>query len=105
MAALSWWVPQSVLSNVKKQKEKKNALSSTLKKKNIYIYTVSQVNEWYRICLSMQKPQEMPVQSLGREDPLGGHGNPHHYSSLGNATSKGAWQATVYGFAESGMTE
>ena len=71
----------------------------------IYTHTVSQVNEWYRICLPVQKPQEMPVQSLGREDPLGGHGNPHHYSSLGNAMSKGAWQATVHWFAESGMTE
>ena len=53
----------------------------------------------------MQKPQEMPVQSLGWEDPLGGHGNPHHYSSLGNVMSKGAWQATVHGFAELGMTD
>lgn len=47
----------------------------------------------------------MPFQSLGWEDHLGGHANPHHYSFLGNAMSRGAWQATLHGFSESGMTD
>ena len=44
------------------------------------------------------------VQSLGREDPPGeGNGNPLQYSCLEN--SRGAWQATVHGVAESDTTE
>ena len=45
--------------------------------------------------------QEMWVQSLGDEDPLGeGNGNPLQYSCLGNPTGREAWQATVHGVAE-----
>ena len=35
----------------------------------------------------------------------GGHGNPLQHSCLENAMDRGAWQATVHGVAESGMTE
>ena len=28
------------------------------------------MGQWSGICLPMQEPQEMQVQSLGREDPL-----------------------------------
>ena len=46
--------------------------------------------------------QEMWVQSLGDEDPLGeGNGNPLQYSCLGNPTGREAWQATVHRVAES----
>ena len=31
-----------------------------------------------------------------------GHGNPLHYSCLGNPMDRGAWQATVYGVARVG---
>ena len=31
---------------------------------------VSQVAQWYRICLPVKDPQEMQFQSLGWEDPL-----------------------------------
>ena len=37
----------------------------------------------------------MWVQSLGREDPWGGHGNPLQYSSLENPMDRGDWQATL----------
>ena len=44
--------------------------------------------------------QETWVQSLGQEDsPGGGHGHPLQYSFLGNPTDRGAWWATVHGFA------
>ena len=43
----------------------------------------------------MQETQEMPVWSLGQEDPL--EGNPVQYSCLENPTDRGAWQATVQG--------
>ena len=44
------------------------------------------------------------IPVLGRS-PEEGHGNPLQYSYLGNCTDRGAWQATVYGVAESDMTE
>ena len=37
--------------------------------------------------------------------PGEGNGNPLQYSCLGNPTHRGAWQATVYGVAESDKTE
>ena len=51
--------------------------------------------------------QETQVQSLGWEDPLeegspgGGNGNPVQYPCLENSLDRGAWKATVYGFAKS----
>ena len=54
---------------------------------------------WYRMCLPMQKTQ---VQSLDWEDPLEEeNGNPLQYSCLGNATDRGARQATGHGMAKS----
>ena len=42
--------------------------------------------------------QEIQVQSLGWEDPLGeGNGYPLQYSCLGNPMDRGVWQAMVYG--------
>ena len=39
--------------------------------KEVYKYhRISQVSQWYRICLPMQETQEKLVQSLGQEDPL-----------------------------------
>ena len=39
----------------------------------------------------------MRVQSLSREDPLGGrHGNPLQHSCLENPMDRGAWRATVH---------
>ena len=49
---------------------------------------------------------ETQIQSLGQEDSPGeGNGNPLQYSCLENSMDRGAWRATVHGFAESDMTE
>ena len=43
----------------------------------------------------MQETQEMPVQSLSREDPPEEeNGNPLQYSCLKIPMDRGAWQAT-----------
>ena len=44
--------------------------------------------------------QEIWLQSLGREDPLGKE-NPLQYSCLENSIDRGAWWATVQGVAKS----
>ena len=44
------------------------------------------------------------IPGLGRS-PEGGHGNPLQYSCLENLMDRGAWQATVHGVAELGVTE
>ena len=48
--------------------------------------------QWSRICLPMQ---EMQVQPLDPEDPLGGNGNPLQYSCLEKPMDRGAWQAPL----------
>ena len=54
----------------------------------------------------MQEMQETQVQSLGREEPLGGgHGNLLQRSCLENPLDRGAWWATVHRIAELNMTE
>ena len=35
--------------------------------------------------------------------PGGGHGNPLHYSCLGNSMDRGGWQATVHGVIKFGQ--
>ena len=40
------------------------------------------------------------ITGLGRS-PGGGNGNPLQYSHLENPLDRGAWQATVHGFAKS----
>ena len=37
--------------------------------------------------------------------PGGGNGNPLQYSCIENSMDRGAWQASVYGIAESALTE
>ena len=44
------------------------------------------------------------IPGLGRS-PREGHGNPLQYSCLENPMDRGTWRATVYGVAESDMTE
>ena len=45
--------------------------------------------------------QETWVQSLGQENPRGGHGNPLWYSCLENPMDRGAWQATFHRVTQS----
>ena len=40
------------------------------------------------------------IPELGRS-PGGGNGNPLQYSCLENSMDRGAWQASVHGFAKS----
>ena len=47
-----------------------------------------------RICQPMQETQEMPVQSLGQEDPWRRKWQPIQYSCLENPMDRGAWWAT-----------
>ena len=50
----------------------------------------------------MQETQEMPVQSLGQENPPGGgNGNPLQYSCLENHMNGGTWQVTVHRITQS----
>ena len=39
------------------------------------------------------------IPGLGRSSPGEGNGNPFQYSCLENPMDRGAWQATVHGFA------
>ena len=65
---------------------------------------------------SLPAIQEMGVQSLGQEGPLEvlfqgrstveiNNGNQCQYSCLEDPMDRGAWQAPVYGVAESDMTK
>ena len=45
---------------------------------------------------AVQEPQEIQVQSLVQEAPLGRHGNPLQYSCLENPMDRGAWWATLH---------
>ena len=51
----------------------------------------------------MQETQETRLQSLGQGGLTtgGGNGNPLQYSCLENPMDRGAWRATVRGFAKS----
>ena len=51
-----------------------------------------------------RKPKRSGFDSWVKS-PGGGNGNPLQYSCLGNPMDRGAWQATVHGFAESDKTE
>ena len=44
--------------------------------------------------------KETQVQSLGQEDPGGGHGNPLQYPCLENLLDRKVWQATVHTIAK-----
>ena len=49
----------------------------------------------------MQEVLETRVQSLGREDPGGGHDNPFQYPCLENPMNRGVWRATVHEITKS----
>ena len=50
----------------------------------------------------MQETQEMPVRSLGQEDPLEQEMATHsNISCLENPVDRGAWKATVNGITKS----
>ena len=49
----------------------------------------------------MQEVLETRVQSLGREDPAGGHDNPLQYPCLENPMDRGVWRATVHEITKS----
>ena len=49
--------------------------------------------------------QETQAPSLGQEDPLEKEMAPHSSVLAWKIPDRGAWQATVYGVAESDMTE
>ena len=58
--------------------------------------------QWVKNPPSMHETQEMQVQFLGQEDPLGGgHGNTLQHSCLENVVDRGAWQATVHKVSKS----
>ena len=69
------------------------------------------------IYVHLEKNRGFPCNSVGKESacnagdlgsisglgtsPGGGNGNPLQYSCLENPMDRGAWQATVHGFAKS----
>ena len=55
---------------------------------------------------AVQGTQEMQLQSLGQEEPLGEeNGNPLQYSCLKNPMNRGVWQALVQRVALLDTTE
>ena len=66
-------------------------------------FTVSQVAQWWRICLPVKETQETVVWSLDQEDLLekGTACNPLQYFCLEISTNRGAWWATVHGVDKS----
>ena len=55
--------------------------------------------------MSLPAVRETWVQSLLGRSPGEGNVNPLQYSCLENPMERGAWQAVVYGVAESDMAE
>ena len=67
--------------------------------------SLSQVAEWWRICLPRQETREKQFQSLGQErSPGEGNGNPLQYSCLGNPKDGGSWWATVHAVTKNEAT-
>ena len=46
-------------------------------------------------------PRDVALLPVLGSSPGGGHGNPLQYPCLGNPMDRGAWQAAVYGAAQS----
>ena len=62
----------------------------------------SQVAQWSRIHLPIQKMQETRVRFLDGENPPGvGNANPLQYSCLETSMDRGAWWVIVHGVAKS----
>ena len=74
-------------------------------KKALHISEERYTSQWAFLVAQMIKNlpaiQETQVQSLGQEDPGGGHGNPLQYSCLENPMDGGTCQATVRGVTKS----
>ena len=58
--------------------------------------TVSQVAQWVKDPPGVQETQEMWVQSLGREDPLGDDMATHSSILAAESMDRGTWSATIH---------
>ena len=66
----------------------------------------SQVAQWLKIHLPMQKMREIGFDPLGWGDsPRVANGNPLYYSCLKNSMYRRAWGATFHGVTELDTTE
>ena len=67
-----------------------------------FVKAVTPVAQWWRTHLPTQKTQEMPVRSLGQEDPLEGETATHsNILAWKIPWTRGGWRTTFDGFAKS----
>ena len=76
----------------------KTGIKEQKKIHNLYVW-------WASLVMSLPAVRETWVQSLLGRSPGEGNVNLLQYSCLENPMERGAWQAVVYGVAESDMTE
>ena len=62
----------------------------------------SESSQWV---MNLPAKQETGFTPGSRRSPRGGHGNPLHYSCLGNPMDRGAWQATAHCVTKSRSTQ
>ena len=98
-----WWFPSAMLAARAVCLGKSQWLSRSYYCRRCFYSPISNVEVSFPNGTSGQEPTcqrkryETWIQSLSREDPWRGNGNPLQYSCLENPVDRGAWRATVHG--------